>query len=100
MQLVYVNGRPCARGPVHKLLSRAYKVTAASLEGFKQDETDCSLAGLGMPQRKKRQRDEQDPSDLAAATVSGGNPLFLVMISCPVADCSYSTSTDAGTPKL
>ncbi len=97
MQLVFVNGRPCARGPVHKLLSRAYKMAAATLEGSKRDEADCSLTGLGMPQRKKRQRDEQGFSDPSAATASGGHPLFLVMISCPVADCSFSTSSDAGT---
>jgi hypothetical protein len=96
MQLVFVNGRPCARGPVHKLLSRAYKMAAASLDGSKQDEADCSLPGLRMPQRKKRQRDEQGLSDPSGATASGGHPMFLVMISCPVGDCSFSTSSDAG----
>ncbi len=97
MQLVFVNGRPCARGPIHKMLSRAYKVAAAAMEGSKQDEIDSSLVGLRMQQRKKRQREEEGPSDPTAATMIGGHPLFLVIISCPVADCTFSISSDAGT---
>jgi hypothetical protein len=96
VQLVFINGRPCCRGPIHKALSQAYKATAASMSSAVQTAMDISENGLGMPQRKKRRRENNVDDNSAPAVIHEGHPLFLVMVKCPVAECSFSVASDPG----
>ena len=93
---MFINGRPCTRGPIHKIISRAYKNAASVLDSAKEDIVDGGLGGLGMPQRKKRRREDSHDCALSTSEIENRHPIFLVMIRCPAGDCSFSASTDLG----
>ena len=89
-QLVYVNGRLCARGLVHKHMNRAYKDVWEHNPGFSSQMGDGGKSVGGthtamVPERseeihfpqKKRRRGEEGPSILAPARRF---PVFLVRI--------------------
>ena len=92
-QLVYVNGRPAARCPVHKRLNAAYK---SHWNEFPPTDDAIRSGGLGeggvlggsilFPQRKRRRTTDGATSVVAP---SRRYPCFFVQITCPPAECCF-----------
>ena len=70
------------------------------MDSTAQDVIVAGVDRLGMPQRKRRRREENELPNSVAAVPNDGHPLFLVMIKCPVAECSVSVSSDHGSSYL